>query len=85
MSVMSELSYDIEQLFIEGLTPTQIATQLNCPIKLVQDWIHEVNCDMEEAFKEEDILDWLDVQIDGRPEPLNGTDEPFSPYVSMNS
>jgi hypothetical protein len=39
MSVMSELAYDIEQLFIEGFSPRSIAAQLECPLELVYDWL----------------------------------------------
>ena len=39
MSKMSELAYDIEQLYIEGLNVGQIARQLNCPKEMVLDWI----------------------------------------------
>ncbi len=41
MSKMSELSYDIEQLYIEGLNAGQIARELNCPKEIVLDWIAE--------------------------------------------
>jgi len=39
MSKMSELAYDIEQLYIEGLNVGQIARQLNCRRQIVLDWI----------------------------------------------
>jgi orotate phosphoribosyltransferase-like protein len=39
MSKMSELAYDIEQLYIEGLNVGQIARELNCPKEVVQDWL----------------------------------------------
>jgi hypothetical protein len=42
MSKMSELSYDIEQLYIEGKNAGQIARELNCPKELVLQWIAEV-------------------------------------------
>ena len=41
MSKMSELAYDIEQLYIEGLNAGQIARELNCDKSLVLDWIAE--------------------------------------------
>lgn len=41
MSKMAELSYDIEQLYIEGLNARYIARELNCPVELVLDWIEE--------------------------------------------
>jgi hypothetical protein len=39
MSVMSELAYDIEQLYIEGYGPKSIAIQLECPLEIVYGWI----------------------------------------------
>lgn len=39
MSKMSELAYDIEQLYIEGLNAGQIARELECPKELVIRWI----------------------------------------------
>jgi len=37
---MNELSYEIEQLYIDGLDPESIANQLVCPISLVYDWMN---------------------------------------------
>jgi transposase len=48
MSVMSELAYDIEQLYIEGKSVRTIATELNVGIEIVEGWIHEVGVDDEE-------------------------------------
>jgi len=42
MSKMAELdmlSYDIEQLWIEGRKPVQIADELDCHIDLVNAWM----------------------------------------------
>ncbi len=39
MSKMSELAYDIEQLYIEGLNAGQIARELSCPKEIVLGWI----------------------------------------------
>jgi len=39
MSKMADLSYNIEQLYIEGMSAKQIARELNCPKSLVEDWI----------------------------------------------
>lgn len=44
MSAMSELSYDIEQLYIEGMNAGQIARELNCPKELVLHWIADQGC-----------------------------------------
>lgn len=39
MSKMADLSYDIEQLYIEGLNAGAIARQLDCPKSIVLEWI----------------------------------------------
>lgn len=39
MSKMSDLAYDIEQLYIEGYSPKGIASMLNCPVELIYDWL----------------------------------------------
>jgi hypothetical protein len=36
---MSELAYDIEQLYIEGHSAKMIAALLECPIEMVYGWI----------------------------------------------
>lgn len=43
MSRLSELSYDIEQLYIDGFSPSRIATILEIPPGLVYDWLDEQN------------------------------------------
>ena len=35
MSKMAELAYDIEQLYIDGMSAKTIALTLDCPIELV--------------------------------------------------
>jgi len=45
MSVMSEVAYDIEQLYIEGEHPTSIARNLGIPLTMVYDWLEETNVD----------------------------------------
>ena len=42
MSKMSELSYDIEQLYIEGYSPRTISVMLECPIDQVYEWIESI-------------------------------------------
>lgn len=42
---MSELDYDIEQLYIEGYSPRSISALLNCPIDIVYDWLDENQID----------------------------------------
>lgn len=39
MSVMSNLAYDIEQLYIEGHSPRMIAVILECPVEIVYGWM----------------------------------------------
>jgi hypothetical protein len=43
MSKMSELAYDIEQLYIEGLSAKRISTILECPIEIVLGQLEEMN------------------------------------------
>ena len=46
MSKMADLSYEIEQLYIDGVTyPPKIAQLLNCPLGLVYDWLE--SCSVE--------------------------------------
>ena len=42
MSKVAELAYDIEQLYIEGLSARQIAAELSCPIEMVLGAIAEM-------------------------------------------
>jgi transposase len=43
MSKMSDLDYDIQELYIEGYSPLSIAAMLNCPIDTVYDWLEANN------------------------------------------
>ena len=43
MSKVAELSYDIEQLYIEGMSARMIALTLDCPIKMVLAALEEMN------------------------------------------
>ena len=52
MSKMADLSYDIEQLYIEGMNAGQIARELNCPKELVLHWIADQGC---KPFDEWDV------------------------------
>jgi hypothetical protein len=42
MSKMADLSYDIQELFIEGHSAKVIATMLECPIELVLGELEEM-------------------------------------------
>jgi len=48
MSMMSQLSYDIEQLYIEGYKPFTIATILEIPIDIVYQWIESEQLGQEQ-------------------------------------
>jgi len=39
MSETTDLEYEIEQLYIEGMGARQIARTLGCQIAIVEDWI----------------------------------------------
>jgi len=39
MSKIADLAYEIECLYIDGLSAKRIAKELGCPLKLVEDWI----------------------------------------------
>lgn len=43
MSKMKDLSWDIEQLWIDGHSVAEISDQLNCSEQLVLDWLTEQN------------------------------------------
>ena len=43
MSKMSELSYDIQELYIEGFNSRAIAAELNCPLEIVLGALAEMN------------------------------------------
>lgn len=43
MSIMKDLAYDIEQLYIEGFNSRAIATQLECPIEVVLGALEDMN------------------------------------------
>jgi hypothetical protein len=39
MSKMSDMAYDIEQLYIEGYSAKTISIMLECPVDVVYGWI----------------------------------------------
>jgi len=45
---LSDVAYDIEQLYIEGYRPTSIAAQLDIPLSMVYDWLETVNVTADE-------------------------------------
>jgi len=50
MSKLAELSYDIEQLYIEGYSPKSIALQVGCTLEMVYDWIESQGVSAQEEF-----------------------------------
>ena len=44
---MSDIAYDIEQLYIEGYSPKSIAIQLGCPLEMVYGWIESIGVSEE--------------------------------------
>ena len=48
MSMMKDLSYDIEQLYIEGFNSRAIAEELGCPLEIVLGALKEMNVEDEE-------------------------------------
>ena len=57
MSKMSELAWDIEQLYIEGLSASKIAKELGCPKSIVEDWIKEIN--VADTLQEDSQADYF--------------------------
>ena len=73
MSKMAELAYDIEQLFIEGMSPPQIAKELGCPLSIVYDWLEAESLEDDETI---DPAEW-DQAFPQDPE--------YDPYSTVNS
>lgn len=76
MSKLDELSYDIEQLYIDGESPAAIAEQLNVPVQMVLDWLETIGCQPEP-----DVIGWLANQLTAK-DPVAETpqEEIYSPY-----
>lgn len=55
MSKMSDLAYDIEQMYIEGISPRRIAEILECPIQTVIDWIESEGLGVAEMPQSEEL------------------------------
>ena len=56
MSAIKDLYYDIEALFIEGMSPSQIAKELNCPVGIVKGALDSFGVDSRDL--EEDFGDY---------------------------
>lgn len=56
MSKLAELSYDIEQLYIDGMSARMIAVTLDCPLTMVLAALEEMNVeDVAETPQEEEV------------------------------
>ena len=56
MSKMKDLTYDIEALFIDGETPSEIARQLDIPVSLVRSTLETFGVDSRDMA--EDLGDY---------------------------
>jgi DNA-binding CsgD family transcriptional regulator len=52
MSKLKDLTYDIETLFIDGETPSEIARQLDIPISLVKSTLKTFGVDTRDIEEE---------------------------------
>lgn len=53
MNAVEDLSYDIEQLYIDGFSPSRIAKILECPVSLVFDWLESNNMGVADQPQED--------------------------------
>ena len=57
MSMMKDLAYDIQELYIEGFNSRAIAEELNCPIEIVLGALEAMNvADSTEDFSPFDTV-----------------------------
>lgn len=72
MSKIAELAYDIEQLYIDGLSARQISRQLECPVDQVLAFLDSIGVkDSEPVGKGEAVF--------------RNMVEELSPFETMNS
>ena len=57
MSMMKDLAYDIQELYIEGFNSRAIAEELNCPIEIVLGALAEMN------VEDGPVKDWDTVEL----------------------
>jgi hypothetical protein len=50
MSMMKDLSYDIQELYIEGFNSRAIAEELGCPLEIVTGALKEMNVEDEQLW-----------------------------------
>ena len=58
MSNIKDLAYDIESLYIEGMSAKAIAAELNCPIEVVLGFLEDIGVAdaPQEAFNPFDTI-----------------------------
>ena len=60
MSMMKDLAYDIQELYIEGFNSRAIAAELNCPIEIVLGALAEMSVeDVAETPQDEPYSPYL--------------------------
>ena len=80
MSAMSDLAYDIEQLYMDDFSPTRIAKILDIPLSMVYDWLQD-NQLTPTSFE-----DWPeDAQQRLINDVVETQQEDFSPFNTSNS
>ena len=52
MSKMKDLTYDIEAMFIDGETPSEIALQLDIPLSLVKSTLESFGVDSRDIAED---------------------------------
>jgi hypothetical protein len=57
MSMMKDLSYDIQELYIEGFNSRAIAEELGCPLEIVTGALAEMN------VEDGPVKDWNTVEL----------------------
>ena len=50
MSIMKDLAYDIQELYIEGFNSRAIAEELGCPLEIVTGALKEMNVEDEQLW-----------------------------------
>jgi hypothetical protein len=50
MSMMKDLSYDIQELYIEGFNSRAIAEELGCPLEIVTGALKEMNVEDDKLW-----------------------------------
>lgn len=80
MSKVADLAYDIEQLYIDGLSAKDIAAELDCPVDMVLDAIESMGCEDVDAFAQgEAVFAWTTQQM-MNVAFVPQTEEEFSPF-----